>query len=234
MRIAKFVAQAGLCSRREAEKLLLNKKIMINSIICKNPATKVNNFDVVEINGKKITINNEIRLWKFYKPRGLISTTKDPKGRKTIFDILPKSMPRVISIGRLDINSEGLILLTNNGDLSRFFELPKNKIIRKYKVRVRGIVNKEKLISLKNGITIDQIIYKSINAKLIKQSSSNAWIHIILNEGKNREIRKICSHFGWNVNKLIRIEYGNYSIKNLKPGQVTEIKNNSLRKFLDD
>ena len=232
MRIAKFVAQAGFCSRREAEKLLLNKKIMINSIICKNPATKVNDFDVVEINGKKITINSEIRLWKFYKPRGLISTTKDPRGRKTIFDILPKSMPRVISIGRLDINSEGLILLTNNGDLSRFFELPKNKIIRKYKVRVRGIINKEKLISLKNGITIDQVIYKSINAKLIKQSSSNAWINIILSEGKNREIRKICSYFGWDVNKLIRIEYGNYSIKNIKPGQITEIKNNSFRKLL--
>ena len=141
-------------------------------------------------------------------------------------------MPRVISIGRLDINSEGLILLTNNGDLARHIELPKNNFMRKYKVRVKGFIDEKKLKSLSKGIKINNIKYKRITAKLIKQSTSNAWISMELKEGKNREIRKICNHFDWQVNRLIRTHYGEYSINNLKPGDVDEITNHCFQKFI--
>lgn len=227
MRIAKYISNSGYCSRREAEKLIFNKKVKINSIICDNPATKVSKNDNISINKKKIILKKKLRLWIFNKPVGIITTTRDPYGRKNIFDLLPKSLPRIIAIGRLDINSEGLILLTNNGNFSRYLELPSTKLERVYKVRVRGKVNKINLLKLKNGITINKINYKAINAKLEKQMTSNAWITMSLYEGKNREIRKICSYFGWEVNKLIRIKYGDFHIGNLRSGQIKEIINHN-------
>ena len=224
MRIAKYIAHSGYCSRREAEKLISKNVVKINSIICNNPATKVIDSDIITINKKNVILEKKIRIWIFYKPNGIITTSKDPEGRKTVFDLLPKFFPRVITIGRLDINSEGLLLLTNNGDFARFFELPKNKFYRKYKVRLQGIIDKNKLIKLENGITIDKIKYRPIKANLDKQMKSNAWVTIQLTEGKNREIRKICSHFGWRVNKLIRTGYGIFNIGNLKVGDIKEIK----------
>jgi len=227
MRIAKFISHSGYCSRREAEKLIQQNKVRINSIICNNFATDVLSTDEIFIEERKILLNKIIRLWIFYKPIGVITTSKDPKKRKTIYDILPNTLPRVISVGRLDINSEGLLLLTNNGDLARYLELPKNNLKRVYRVKVQGKVDKTKLLKLKKGVIINKIKYKPINAKLEKQLSSNAWVLMNLFEGKNREVRKICSHFGWRVNKLIRLKYGNFQIGNLKPGQIFEIKNHS-------
>lgn len=227
MRIAKYIAHSGYCSRRKAEELISNNKVKINSIICNNPATKILHNDSVSINKKKIYLNDKIRIWVFYKPVGIITTSKDPEGRKTIYDLLPESVPRVISVGRLDINSEGLLLLTNNGDLARYLELPKNKLIRVYKVEVQGRVKKIRLLNLAKGLTIDNFKYKPIKARLEKQMQSNASIIMNLIEGKNREIRKICSHLGWRVIKLIRIKYGKFNIGTLKPGQIKEIKNHS-------
>ena len=224
MRIAKFISHSGYCSRRDAEKLIINHKVKINSIICNNPATNISIEDKVTVGNKELKIHNKIRIWLFYKPLGFVTTSKDEKDRKTIFDLLPKSLSKIISIGRLDINSEGLILLTNNGDLARYFELPKSKFQRIYKVRVQGKINESKLLRLNKGIKVNNINYKPLEAKLEKQMNSNAWIIMKLGEGKNREIRKICSSFGWRVNRLIRIQYGQFSIGNLKPGEINEIK----------
>ena len=231
MRIAKYISHSGYCSRRNAEKLINEKKVKINSIVCQNLATKVSDQDTVKINNHIITLEKNIRLWYFYKPVGIITSSKDPQGRKTVFDLLPKSYPRLITIGRLDINSEGLLLFTNNGDLARYFELPKNNLKRKYRVRVNGKVSKNKLLSLRQGIRIDNISFKPIKANLEKQMKTNAWINMTLSEGKNREIRKICSYFGWRVNKLIRINYGKFSLGNLKPGQIKEVYNHSYHNF---
>tara|TARA_Y100000590_G_C15691129_1_gene1003427 strand:+ start:237 stop:944 length:708 start_codon:yes stop_codon:yes gene_type:complete len=227
MRIAKYIAHSGYCSRRKAEELISNNKVKINSVICNNPATKILYTDSVSVNQKKIYLNDKIRIWVFYKPTGIITTSKDPRGRKTIYDILPKFIPRVISVGRLDINSEGLLLLTNNGDLARYLELPKNKLIRVYRVKIRGKIKKDEILNLSKGIKIDNFRYKPIKARLEKQMFSNAWIRMDLIEGKNREIRKICSHLGLRVIKLIRIKFGKFNIGTLKSGQIKEIKNHS-------
>ncbi len=225
MRIAKFISHCGYCSRREAEKLIKKDRVKINSLICNNPATKVLVNDEILINNKKLKLQKNIKLWKFYKPTGVVTTSRDEKGRKTIYDILPKSLNKIISIGRLDINSEGLILFTNNGDLARYFELPKSQLKRVYKVKVQGNVQKKQLQFLSKGIKIQGIKYKPIKAKLEKKLNTNSWIFMELMEGKNREIRKICSNFGWRVNKLIRIKYGEFEIGNLKYGEIKEIKN---------
>ena len=224
MRIAKFISHSGYCSRRDADKLIFKNKVKINSVVCNNPATKILKTDLVTINNKKFELQIKIRIWKFNKPIGIISSKKDEIGRKTIFNLLPKSLLNIISIGRLDINSEGLILLTNNGDLARHFELPKSNFERVYKVRIQGKVDKIKLKELEKGIMVDKIKYKPIYAKLLKQMGSNAWIEMKLTEGKNREIRKICSSYGWRVNRLIRIKFGEFHIGNLKPGNIKEIK----------
>ncbi len=231
MRIAKYISHSGYCSRRNAEKLILANKVKINSKICDTLSTKIAKSDTVEIDNKIINLNKLIRIWCFYKPLGIINTSKDTYNRKTIFDLLPKKLKNLISVGRLDINSEGLLLLTNNGELSRYFELPKNSFRRQYRVRVQGIVDKNKLSILKKGIKIKNFNYKPIIADLERQSKTNAWIKMTITEGKNREIRKICSHFGWRVNRLIRIKYGEFSIGNLKPGEIKEIKKHTYINF---
>ena len=166
MRIAKFISHCGYCSRRDAEKLIIKNKVKINSLICNNPATNVLISDEIFINNKKLKLQKNIKLWKFYKPTGVVTTSRDEKGRKTIYDLLPNSLSKIISIGRLDINSEGLILLTNNGDLARYFELPKSQLKRVYKVKVQGNVEKKQLEFLRKGIKIQGIKYKPIKAKL--------------------------------------------------------------------
>ena len=225
MRIAKFISHCGYCSRRDAEKLIIKNKVKINSLICNNPATNVLISDEIFINNKKLKLQKNIKLWKFYKPTGVVTTSRDEKGRKTKYDLLPNSLSKIISIGRLDINSEGLILLTNNGDLARYFELPKSQLKRVYKVKVQGNVEKKQLEFLRKGIKIQGIYYKPIKAKLEKKLNTNSWIYMELIEGKNREIRKICANFKWRVNKLIRIKYGEFGIGNLKYGEIQEIKN---------
>lgn len=220
-RLAKFISNAGICSRRDAEKLILDGQVKVDDIIVTSPATNVDTDNQVEVSGSLITSSQKSRLWIYYKPVGLITTHKDPLSRKTVFEQLP-GLPRVISIGRLDLNSEGLLLLTNNGDLARQFELPSSKLKRVYHVRAYG--NPDLLLkSNYKNLEIDGIFYNPQSIKLIKKSSSNAWFEVILFEGKNREIRRIFEHFGLKVNKLIRTEYGDFKLDNLKPNEYREV-----------
>ncbi|XVN43185.1 MAG: pseudouridine synthase [Candidatus Rickettsia vulgarisii] len=220
-KLAKIISNAGVCSRRDAEKLIENNQVKVNNIIINSPAERVGDDAIIEVSGKIIKQEQKIRLWLYYKSVGLITTHKDTHGRETVFANLP-GLPRVISIGRLDLNSEGLLLLTNNGGLARKFELPSSKIERVYKVRAHGLPN----LLLKNykNIEIDKVIYNPKSIKLIKSINSNFWFEVVLTEGKNREIRKIFSHFGLQVNRLIRIRYGNFSLGDLKPGQYKEVE----------
>ena len=232
-RIAKKIARSGLCSRRKAESLILDGKVMLNNKIVKQCNINVHDKDLILINGKPLPKKSLTRLWLFYKERGYVVTENDPQGRPTIFDkIKSKTNIRLISVGRLDINSEGLLLLTNDGEFARKLELPSSGISRIYRVRVYGIVKEQDLSLLKNGITIDKIRYGSISTKLEKQKNSNAWVTMELKEGKNREIRKIMSFFGYRVNKLIRISYGPFTLKSMKPGDLLEINQKKLAQSL--
>ena len=232
-RIAKKIARSGLCSRRKAENLILDGKVMLNNKVVRQCNINVNDKDLILINGKPLPKKSLTRLWLFYKERGYLVTENDPQGRPTIFDkIKLKTNFRLISVGRLDINSEGLLLLTNDGEFARKLELPSSGISRIYRVRVYGIVKEQDLSLLKNGITIDKIRYGSISTKLEKQKNSNAWVTMELKEGKNREIRKIMSFFGYRVNKLIRISYGPFTLKSMKPGDLVEINQKKLAQYL--
>ena len=224
MRIAKFISHSGYCSRREAEELIYSKRVMVNGYLCISPAINVSESDLIQVDYREIKLQDEIKLWKFHKPVGVITTTKDPLKRKTVFDLIPKNLPRLMPIGRLDRKSEGLLLLTNNGTLSRYFELPKNKIIRVYSVRVKGKVEENQLNVIRRGIKVDRVRYAPIKVKVESYNISSTWLKMELIEGKNREIRKICSYFGWEVSKLIRQRYGKFNLGNLKPGVLKEVK----------
>jgi len=243
-RIAKFLSRAGVCSRRQAEELVLQGKVEVNNQVITTPATLVGEKDIVVVNKKLIAspdnpLEVTTRVWCYYKPCGYVTTHKDPQGRPTVFsDLKSKGLPRVISVGRLDLNSEGLLLLTNDGSFSRHAELPSTGWARKYLVRVYGEVNAEALQNLQNGITIDGINYGKIDVEILKKPntnrrdprdagsrySSNSWLAVTLYEGKNREIRKVMNHFGLRVNKLIRQSYGPYDLGSLKPHEFFETK----------
>ena len=225
MRIAKYISNAGFCSRRDAEKLVLEKKVYINNKICETPNINVNYNDKILVCGKIIKLNSQIKLWKFYKPTNVICTNKDPKKRKTIFDILPKNLPRLISIGRLDFMSEGLILLTNNGDFARKMELPSSNILRVYRVCIKGKVSEDVIKKINFGISINGIFYKKIKVKIEKKTNLNYWLIFKLREGKNREIRNVCKFYKWTVIKLIRLQYGSIRLTKQNPGQIEEVKN---------
>ena len=228
-RIAKKMARAGLCSRRDAEVWINDGRVSINGQVLETPAYNVQPEDVVTVDGKPLMQAETPRLWRYYKPRGLVVSNRDEKDRKTIFDALPSHLPRVISVGRLDLDSEGLLLLTNSGDLARVLELPDTGWTRKYRVRVRGRVDVEKLNSLADGITIEGIKYRGILASLDRQSTSNAWLTIALKEGKNREIRKVMSFLGYTVSRLIRVSYGPFQLNELEEEGVEEVKASILR-----
>ncbi|MCC8377449.1 MAG: rRNA pseudouridine synthase [Rickettsia endosymbiont of Graphium doson] len=220
-RLAKLISNAGVCSRRDAEKLILDGQVKVDGVIVTSPATNVDNDNQIEVSGSLITSSQKSRLWIYYKPVGLITTHKDPLSRKTVFEQLT-GLPRVISIGRLDLNSEGLLLLTNNGDLARQFELPSSKLKRVYHVRAYG--NPDLLLkSNYRNLEIDGIFYNPQSIKLLRKNSTNSWLEVILFEGKNREIRRIFEHFGLKVNKLIRTEYGDFKLDNLKPNEYREV-----------
>jgi 23S rRNA pseudouridine2605 synthase len=225
MRIAKFISNAGICSRREAEKLISRRKVFINNICCEHPSSKVTEDDKITINNKAITIEKKIRLWKMYKPTKIICTNNDPQKRRTIFSLIPKNYPRLISIGRLDYMSEGLILFTNNGDFARKYELPSSNILRVYRVCINGIVNSEDLININNGLKINNIEYKKVNIRIEKYKSPYTWLIFKMKEGKNREIRNICEFFLWNIVNLVRIQYGSVKLIKQKPGEIIEIEN---------
>jgi 23S rRNA pseudouridine2605 synthase len=228
-RIAKKMARAGLCSRRDAEVWINDGRVAVNGNTLTSPAYNVGDNDAVTVDGKPLMKEEKPRLWRYYKPRGLVVSNRDEKDRQTVFDVLPDHLPRVISIGRLDLDSEGLLLLTNSGDLARVLELPDTGWTRKYRVRVRGKVEAGKLNALAEGITIEGIHYRGILAKLDRQSASNAWLTIAIKEGKNREIRNVMSHLGYTVNRLIRIGYGPFQLSDMEEGAVEEIKTSVLR-----
>ncbi len=228
-RIAKTIARSGLCSRREAERWIINGQVKLNSKILTECGVNVTSKDVIEVNGKSLPNKIITKLWIYHKQRGCLVTNYDPEGRSTIFDQLKNKIEtRFISVGRLDMDSEGLILLTNDGDLARKLELPSTGWLRKYRVRVHGYVIPKDLEPLKNGITIDGIRYGRIDAALDRQQGSNAWLTLSFREGKNREVRKVMNHLGYNVNRLIRVSFGPFNLKNLPSGELEEVKNKVL------
>ena len=228
-RIAKAIARSGLCSRREAERWIINGQVKLNSKILTECGVNVTSKDVIEVNGKPLPNKVITKLWMYHKQRGYLVTNYDPEGRSTIFDQLKNKIEtRFISVGRLDMDSEGLILLTNDGDLARKLELPATGWLRKYRVRVHGYVIPKDLEPLKNGIIIDGIRYGKIDATLDRQQGSNAWLTLSFREGKNREVRKVMNHLGYNVNRLIRISFGPFNLKNLPSGELEEVKNKVL------
>lgn len=231
-RIAKIIARSGVCSRREAEEMILQKRVSVNGEIVATPAYNVENTDIILIDGEKIKAIEPTRVWLYHKPVGLLTTHKDEHNRATVFDNLPVGLPRVISVGRLDINSEGLLLLTNNGELARKLELPENGWSRRYKVRVHGRLNEKKLAQLANGVSIEGVQYGQVNIEIESQNGSNSWLLVTLREGKNREIRKLMKYVGLEVARLIRISYGPFQLGNLKKGEVSEVPQKVIKEQL--
>ena len=231
-RIAKRMARSGLCSRRDAERWILAKRVMVDGIIIDTPALKVGGKSVILVDGKAIPEKDKPRLWRYHKPTGQITTTRDVRGRTTVFDSLPKEIPRVVSVGRLDYDSEGLLLLTNDGDLARQLELPSTAWIRRYRVRVYGRPQEKQLEKLSKGVTLDGIKYGTLDIKLDKQGPSNAWLTIGLREGKNREVRRLMESIELKVMRLIRISFGPFQLGNLEAGQIEEVKPTSLKEQL--
>ena len=222
-RIAKKMADAGLCSRREAERWIAAGRVSVNGSKLTTPAFVVGEKDIVLVDNKPLKTKEKTKVWLYYKPTGLVTTHNDPAGRPTVFEKLPKSLPRVISVGRLDLNSEGLLLLTNDGEWARKMELPSSHLPRTYRVKVHGNLTTDVLAKLSKGVKIDGIQYAPAKILVEKKQGTNTWVLMTLTEGKNREIRRLMSFFGLEVARLIRISYGPYQLDDLKPGMVKEV-----------
>ncbi len=231
-RIAKVIARAGLASRREAEAWIAAGRVSVNGSVISSPALNVSARDRIVVDGQPLPGRARTRLFRYHKPRGLVTTHADPEGRPTIFRALPKRLPRVISIGRLDINSEGLLLLTNDGGLARALELPATGWLRRYRVRALGRVTQEALDRLRDGITVAGIHYGPIEATLDREQGANVWLTVGLREGKNREVRKVLEQLGLTVNRLIRVSYGPFELGELDDGDVEEVETEELRQAL--
>ena len=233
-RIAKVMARAGFCSRRDAERWIADGRVAVNGKVITSPAINVQDSDDVRVDGQPLPTADRTRVWRFFKPKGLVTTHKDEKGRTTVFETLPPDMPRVISVGRLDISSEGLLLLTNDGEIARTLEHPSRGWVRRYRVRVHGRVDDKALAQLKNGVTVDGVRYGSIEAARDNEgpSKSNVWITVALSEGKNREIRKVMEHLGLQVTRLIRVAYGPFQLGNLEEGALEEVPVHVVRQQL--
>ncbi len=227
-RIAKVLARSGLCSRREGEHWIANGRVVVNGKILTTPALNVTSSDIILVDNKPIPEIQKTRLWRYHKPPGLVNTNKDPEGRPTIFEKLPPDLPRVITVGRLDISSEGLLLLTNDGALSRHLELPKTGWTRRYRVRVHGRITEQQLARLARGIKIDGVHYGAIQARLESEQKSNIWLEVALREGKNREIRKVMAHLDLQVSRLIRIAYGPFQLGAMARGKIIEVSGKVL------
>ena len=226
-RVAKALARAGVASRREVERLIGAGRVALNGKVLTTPAVKVEPGDILTVDGAVVSDAEHARLFRYHKPAGLVTTHRDPKGRPTVFEALPEGLPRVISVGRLDLNSEGLLLLTNDGGLARALELPATGLTRRYRARARGKIDQRGLDELAEGVTVDGVHYGPIEATLDKAkegpSGANLWITVTLNEGKNREVRKVLESIGLTVNRLIRLAYGPFVLGTLAPGQVEEV-----------
>jgi 23S rRNA pseudouridine2605 synthase len=233
-RIAKVVSRAGLASRRDAEEWITQGRVTVNGRVINSPALDVTANDVIIVDGKPLPPRERTRLFMFHKPRGLMTTHADPEGRPTVFDNLPEGLPRLISIGRLDFNTEGLLLLTNDGGLARALELPDTGWLRRYRVRAHGEVTQAQLDELKKGVEVDGVKYGSIDATLERDQGANVWLVFAIREGKNREVRNVMAHLGLEVNRLIRISYGPFQLAELEEGQVEEVKTRVLRDQLGE
>jgi 23S rRNA pseudouridine2605 synthase len=233
-RIAKVIARAGLASRREAEAWIVAGRVAVNGTVIASPALDVTSTDRVTIDGEPLPARERTRLFLYHKPRGLMTTHADPQGRPTIFARLPRDLPRLISVGRLDFNTEGLLLLTNDGALTRLLELPATGWLRRYRVRAHGAVTQEKLDSLRDGVTIDGIHYGPIDAALDRVQGSNLWLTLGIREGKNREVRNVLGYFGLTVTRLIRLSFGPFQLGELAEGAIEEVKTRVLREQLGD
>jgi len=232
MRIAKAIARAGLCSRREAEEWIVAGRVAVNGVVVTSPALDVGAGDRVEVDGTPLPPPERARLFRYHKPRGLVSTSRDPQGRPTIFEALPKDLPRLLSVGRLDISSEGLLLLTNDGALARVLELPTTAWLRRYRVRAHGRVSEADLARLGAGITVDGVDYGPIEAKLDRVQGANVWLTLAMREGKNREVRNVLGALGLAVNRLIRVSFGPFQLGDLAVGAVEEVATRHLREQL--
>jgi 23S rRNA pseudouridine2605 synthase len=231
-RVAKLLARVGLCSRRDAERWIAEGRVSVDGQVLTTPAVTVTAANDVRVDGTPLPSPERARLWRYHKPAGLVTTHRDEKGRPTVFDALSKELPRVISVGRLDLNSEGLLLLTNDGGLARRLELPATGWLRRYKVRVHGEVDPHRLAALEKGITVDGVAYGPIRASLERRQGSNAWIALALREGKNREVRKVLEHLGLPVTRLIRLSFGPFQLGNLARGEVAEVPKKVLAEQL--
>jgi 23S rRNA pseudouridine2605 synthase len=233
-RVAKVLARAGLCSRRDAERWIAEGRVSVDGTVLTSPALVVTEANDVRVDGRPLPQPERARLWRYHKPAGLVTTHRDEKGRPTVFAALPKELPRLISVGRLDLNSEGLLLLTNDGGLARRLELPATGWVRRYKVRVHGAVEPARLAALGKGIRIDGVDYGPIRAGLERQQGSNAWIALALREGKNREVRRVLEHLGYPVTRLIRLAYGPFQLGHLVRGAIEEVPAKVLREQLGE
>ncbi len=231
-RIAKAIARAGLCSRRDAERLIEEGRVTLNGKVLKTAAINVTARDTIRVDGKSLPQKDEARLWLYHKPEGLVVSHKDPQGRPTVFEKLRQQLPRVVSIGRLDINTEGLLLLTNDGELARLLELPATGWIRRYRVRAYGKVDDARLAKLKDGVEIEGVRYGPIEAKIDKMQGDNCWLSFAIREGKNREVKKVCEHLGLKVNRLIRISFGPFVLGELARGGIAEVPPKMLKEQL--
>jgi 23S rRNA pseudouridine2605 synthase len=231
-RIAKVLARAGVCSRRDAERMVADGRIAVNGRRLDTPAFNVTAKDKITVDGKPVAEPDPPRLWRYHKPAGLVTTARDPQGRDTVFQKLPASLPRVNAVGRLDINTEGLLLLTNDGGMKRLLELPSTGWLRRYRVRAFGKADEAKLKELKHGITIDGVNYKSIDATLERQQGGNVWLSMALREGKNREIKRVLEALDLKVNRLLRLSFGPFQLGQLDEGKVEEVPRRVLRQQL--
>jgi 23S rRNA pseudouridine2605 synthase len=231
-RIAKVIARAGIASRRDAEAMIAEGRVTLNGEVLSSPAVNVKPEDRITVDGEPLPAKERTRLWIFHKPRGLVTTARDPEGRPTVFESLPEEMPRVVAVGRLDINTEGLLLLTNDGGLARVIAHPETGWLRRYKVRAHGEITQEDLDKLRDGITIEGIDYEPIEARLDRIQGDNVWLTMGLREGKNREIKNILEHLGLAVNRLIRLSFGPFQLGDLEPGLVEEVRTKVLREQL--
>jgi 23S rRNA pseudouridine2605 synthase len=231
-RIAKFLARAGVASRRESERLIEAGRVALNGALVSHPATLVETGDVLAVDGKAVATREQSKIWRYHKPAGLVTTARDPQGRPTVFAALPTTLPRLISVGRLDINTEGLLLLTNDGGLARYLEHPAQGFSRTYRIRAHGHADETAIAKFAEGPSIDGIRYRPVQATLDSRQGSNCWLTMTLSEGKNREIKKLLEQLGLQVTRLIRIGYGPFQLGKLAQGAVEEVPPRQLLKLL--
>ena len=230
-RIAKLMARAGVASRRDVERMIAEGRVALNGEKLTTPATLLEDLKGVTVDGQPVKAPGAARLFLFYKPSGALTAARDPKGRPTIYDKLPPGLPRLMPVGRLDFNTEGLLLLTNDGELKRQLELPKTGVVRRYRARAFGDVTQAQLEELAEGVTIEGIRYGSIDANLERRTGRNCWIEMSLTEGKNREVRRVLAHLGLQVSRLIRTSYGPFTVEGLEPGAIGEVQREDLFRF---